>query len=63
MPRLRKVEAEGEAVFSFLTADFKSLPLFKFDFPLPHHPHARAVAVVFQVATGDCKIEMGKQRI
>ena len=58
MPGLRKVV---EAVFSFLTADLKAYLSSSLISNSLTTPNARAVAVVFQVATGDCKIEMGSR--
>lgn len=55
MPRLRKVVA---AVFS-LTADLKAYLSSRLISHSLSTCNARAVAVVFQVATGDCKAEMG----
>jgi hypothetical protein len=60
MPGLRKVV---RAVFSFLTADLEaylSSSLISYSLTTPN---ARAVADVFQVATGDCKIEMGSKEL
>lgn len=50
-----------EAVFSFLTADLKAYLSSSLISNSLNTPNARAVAVIFQVATGDCKIEMGSR--